>query len=305
LQKLDLKLAITMNTFPQPQKLTSTVVVCLLLLLFNSIAQAQRCVIRVEPINQNRYAYQTAEECDGGFHSVPWGNWGVNSNVGKRLDTNQFQGWHQPCTQTKVEWNSCSSRSDFRSALYLNFPNYASYYSYPTNWYPLTDSYTWNDRVPPFGAAYNVDQYSPCGWNGYGDVTLTYTVTLRTDSNGDGIFDKGGCADLNGKTVTLQGNFMSVYELDSPDSDDLIQTMLYPDLSAVLRCTPNACFQTGDRNLDGWHDDVTDFWSPDYQWPTLYENPQRLQSRADERRVPAKRIDATIRLGRVLGTFTN
>lgn len=294
-----------MSNFPLLQRTTKAVGVCFLLLLCGATVEAQRCVIRVEPINHNRYAYQTAEECDAGFHSVPWGNWGVNSNVGKRLDTNQFQGWHQPCTQTKVEWNSCSVRGEFRSALYLNFPNFASYYSYPTNLYPLTDSYTWNDSVPPFGSAYNVDQFSPCGWNGYGDVTLTYTVTARADSDGDGIFDKGGCADLNGKTVTLQGNFMSVYELDSPDPDDLIQTMIFPDLSTVLRCTPNACFQTGDRNLDGWHDDVKDFWSPDYQWPTLYENPQRVQSRADERRVPAKRIDATIRLGRVLGTFTN
>ncbi len=285
-------------------KLLFGAVVCAMLFAQTSRAQP-RCVIRLEPVNHNRYAYQTAEECDGFFHSAPWGNWGVNSNVGTRHDTDQFKGWHQPCTQTKVEWNSCSINSRYRGPDYLNFPNRVAYYPYPTNWYPLTDSFAWNDTVPPFGQAYNVDQFSPCGWNGYGDVTLTFAVTARVDSDGDGIFDKGGCADLNGKTVTLQNNFMSLYELDTPDPDDFIQTMLFPDLSTVLRCTPNACFQTGDRNLDGWHDDVTDFWSPDYQWPTLYENPQHVQSRAEERHIPAKRIDATIRLGRVLGAFTN
>ena len=277
--------------------------VCLLLLA--QTVQAQRCVIRIDLVNHNRYAYQTAEECEGFFHSAPWGNWGVNSNVGTRHDTDQFKGWHQPCTQTKVEWNSCSVNNRFRGAEYLNFPNWFVSYPYPCDWYPLSDSFAWNDSIAPFGTTHNVDQYSPCGWNNYGNTTLTLGVSPRADTNGDGIFDKGGCADLDGKTVKLQNNFMSLYELDSPDPDDHIQTMLFPDLQVVLRCVPEACFQVGDRNLDGWHDDVSDFWSGDYQWPTLYENPQGLKSRAEEPRVPAKRIDATIRIGRVLGLFSN
>ena len=277
----------------------------LFLLLPNQSVLAQRCVIRVEVVNHNRYAYHTAEECDGLFHSAPWGNWGVNSNLGTRLDTDQFQGWKQPCIQTKVEWNSCSSRTNFRGVEYLNFPSLFIRYPYPSNWYPWSDSYSWNDFIVPFGNAFNVDQYSPCSWNKYGETTLTLAVTPRVDANGDGIFDKGGCADLHGRTITLQNNFMSVYELDSPDSDDFIQTMLFPDLRAVLECTPNACFQSGDRNLDGLHDDVGDWWGPGYQWPTLYENPQGLQSRAEERHVPAKRIDATIRISRVQGLFSN
>ena len=278
---------------------------CATLLLCAQTAQAQRCVIRVDLVNHNRYAYQTAEECEGFYHTAPWGNWGVNSNVGKRLNTDQFKGWRQNCAQTKVEWNSCSSRGSFRSTEYLNFPNRLVYYPYPCNWYPRSDSFTWNDFITPFGPAFNVDQYSPCGWNSYGNTTITLSVPPRADSNGDGIFDKGGCAALDGKLFSVQNNFMSLYELDSPDSDDFIQTMLFPDLQVVLRCTPDACFQISDRNLDGWHDDVADFWSPDYQWPTVYENPQGLKSHADERRVPAKRIDATIRIGRVLGIFAN
>jgi hypothetical protein len=263
-----------------------------------------RCVIRVEPVNHNRYAYHTSEECDGGFHTAPWGNWGVNSNVGRRTDTDQFKGWRQNCSNTKVEWNSCSTDLLYRSLPFLNFPSRDTYIGYPL-FYPWRDNYAWNDFVAPWGTSYNVDQYSPCGWNSYGSATLTIPVTARQDTNGDGIFDKGGCADLHGKPFTLTGNFMSVYELDSPDPDDHIQTMLFPDLTVMLRCTPDACFQMGDRNSDGWHDDTGDFWSGDYQWPFLYENPQGQQSRADERRPFAKRIDASVRIGRVQGVFTN
>jgi hypothetical protein len=262
-----------------------------------------RCLIRVDLINHNRYAYHTAEECEGFFHTAPWGNWGVNSNVGTRADTDQFKGWRQNCAQTKVEWNSCASRANFRGPNQLNFPNRLFYYPYPLNWYPLTDSFSWNDYIAPFGESYNVDQYSPCGWNTYGSFQLSAIVSARTDTNGDGIADKGGCADLDGRVVSLTGNFMSVYELDSPDADDLIQTLLFANLQVTLRCTPDACFQPLDRNRDGWHDDTTDFWSADYQWPTLYENPQGLKSRADERNVPAKRIDATIRIGYVRGIY--
>jgi hypothetical protein len=260
--------------------------------------------MRVELVNHNRYAYQTAEECEAGFHTVPWGNWGVNSNVGRRTDTDQFKGWRQNCSETKVEWNSCSSRLLFRTPNYLNFPSQTAYIAYPL-FYPWRDAYDWNDFVPPFGISYNVDQYSPCGWNSYGSTTLNLPVTARSDTNGDGIFDKGGCLDLNGKTFTTTGNFMSVYELDSPDADDHIQTMLFPDLTVTLRCTTDACWQVGDRNNDGWHDDTGDFWSGDYKWPFLYENPAGQQSRADERKPQAKRIDASIRIGRLQGIFTN
>jgi hypothetical protein len=263
-----------------------------------------RCVVRVELVNHNRYAYHTAEECEAGFHSVPWGNWGVNSNAGRRTDTDQFKGWHQPCSQTKVEWNSCSSRFQYRTADYLNFPDPNLYLGYPL-FYPWRDDYSWNDFVAPFGNATNVDQYSPCGWNIYGSVQLTFPVGARTDTNGDGIFDKGGCLDLQGKPLTLTGNFMSVYELDSPDPDDLIQTMLFPDLTTTLRCTVDTCVQADDRNNDGLPDTINDFWGAEYKWPFLYENQTGVQSRADERRPLAKRLDASIRIGRVQGVFTN
>src|SRR5262249_42944408 len=75
---------------------------------FSGVHAQTQCTVNVTLINHNRYAYETDEECSGPIHSVPWGNWGVNSNVGTVRDTDQFKGWRQPCSDVKVEWNSCS-----------------------------------------------------------------------------------------------------------------------------------------------------------------------------------------------------
>lgn len=262
-----------------------------------------RCVISVNMVNHNRYAYQTAEECARFFHSTPWGNWGVNSNVGTRRDTDQFKGWRQSCAQTKVEWNSCSVESRYRSIIYLNFPNWLVAYPYPANGYPFTDSFAWNDLTPPYGNAIHVDQYSPCGPNIYGGFQLSLAVSQRRDTDNDGIPDAGGCADLNGQPLNAQRNFMSVYELDTPDPDDLVESLHFPDLSVVLRCATNSCVAVGDDNFDGWQDDVNDYSSPQYAWPILYQDNRDVICRPGDFGVPCKRIDATIRIGRVQGYY--
>jgi hypothetical protein len=262
-----------------------------------------RCVIKVELVNHNRYAYRTAEECGRFFHSAPWGNWGVNSNLGTRLDTNQFQGWRQPCTNTKVEWNSCSERSRYRSASYLNFPSLQFAYPYPANGYPFADPLGWNDWVPPYGAARNVDQYSPCGPNVYGGVELSVSVSQQQDLNGDGIADAGGCGDLHGQPLKIEQNFMTLYELDAPDPDDLIQSLYFPDLEIILNCTPGRCLPAGDADEDGKPDDLNDPASPPYQWPVLYQDQRGVVCRPGDPGVPCKRIDAAIRIGRASGFY--
>ena len=63
-------------------------------------AYAQVCTISGYMVNHNRYAYDTAEECLNCpifCHSVPFGNWGVSSNVGSKRDADQFQGWYPNC----------------------------------------------------------------------------------------------------------------------------------------------------------------------------------------------------------------
>jgi hypothetical protein len=273
------------------------------LFLAPTVFAQPRCVMSVDLVNHNRYAYQTAEECGRFFHSTPWGNWGVNSNVGTRLNTDQFKGWRQPCGQTKVEWNSCSSRSRYRSAAFLNFPNLSVAYPYPANGYPFTDLFEWNDSVPPYGNNHHVDQYSPCGPSIYGGFLLSLAVSARIDTNDDGILDAGGCADLNGQTLDVRQNFMSVYEMDVPDSDDLVESLYYPDLAVTLRCTLDVCVATGDEDFDGWIDDVHDPSSPGYLWPTLYQDNRDVICQPSDPGVPCKRIDATIRIGRVFAYY--
>jgi hypothetical protein len=123
------------------------------------------------------------------------------------------------------------------------------------------------------------------------------------DLNNDGIPDAGGCADLNGQPLNAQQNFMTVYELDWPDTDDLIESLHFPDLSVVLRCTTNGCVALGDDNLDGWQDDLNDYFSPQYVWPILYQDNRDVICRPGDFGVPCKRIDATIRIGRVQGYY--
>ncbi|MCI0621163.1 MAG: hypothetical protein L0387_05740 [Acidobacteria bacterium] len=266
---------------------------------------AGQCVVQVRMINHNRYVYKTDQEC-GLFHSTPWGNWGVSSNVGVKQDANQFQGWFPQ--DGHLQWNSCSTgyvHPDLDCRV-LNFPNSplpGTSYPYPANGYPFSDSYPWNDRVPPSGSDKCVDQYSPYGHNTYGETKMSFTVPDPTDSNGDGILDSGGCLSLNGQPLTILNNYMTVYEIDVPDPDDLVQTLYYPDVSVNLNCTVGACLAVGDNNYDGWLDDIDNPASPAYRWPNRYQDPGGLLSLATDPGVPAKRIDATIRIGYALGSY--
>src|SRR6266480_3187787 len=154
---------------------------------------AGQCLVRVQMINHNRYAYKTEQEC-GLFHSQPWGNWGVSSNVGAKQDGDQFQGWFPQ--DGHLQWNSCSvdyvhPDLDCRALNFPYSPLPGTSYPYPRNGYPFSDSYPWNDSVPPYGTNRCVDQYSPYGYNIYGETKISYTVPDPMDSNGDGIVDSG------------------------------------------------------------------------------------------------------------------
>jgi hypothetical protein len=46
-------------------------------------------------------------EC-GPIHSVPWGNWGVDSNFQGRMDGHQFDGWKVLSGSSWHQWNSCT-----------------------------------------------------------------------------------------------------------------------------------------------------------------------------------------------------
>ncbi len=266
------------------------------------------CSFSIGMVNHNRYAYDTAEECSG-WHSVPFGNWGVSSNVGSKIDGHQFQGWYPTCQvsgSTWVEWNSCS-RGYVKPDLdcrRLNFPDPAGTALYPANGYPFTDSYLHNNSVPVAGGNHTcVDQYSPCGPNVYGTVGSSIGVSAVEDSDGDNVMDSGGCKDLDGVWIGVQQNFMTVYELDW-DGDDLINSLYFPTVWAPLRCSAETCTAVNDNNYDGWIDDIYDRSSPEYVQPYLYQDNLGRISYSTDPGVLAKRIDATIRIGKVSGRYS-
>lgn len=269
--------------------------------------QAQ-CVISLNMVNNSRYVYASDEECGYVWpfeHSVPFGVWGIDSNVGAKQNADQFDGWWKPCSDLRVDWNSCANdyvKPD--SGQRLNFPDAAGLYPYPANGYPFTDSYAWNDTVPLVGGNSRcVDQYSPCGANVYGSAGTSVGVSPVVDYDGDGVVDAGGCLDLNGYEAWVTGNYMSAYELDW-NNDDFIGRLYFPDVKVTLRCTPDACFAVGDNNFDGWVDDIANQTSPDYLYPYAYLNDWSELSYATQPGVPTKRFDATIRIGRFSGYYS-
>ena len=294
------------------QLLAPATLVCALLAFGVAPASAQTCVINGYMVNHNRFAYDTAEECLNCpifCHSIPFGNWGVSSNVGTKQNADQFQGWHPNCNPgpgTLVEWNSCS-RDYVKPDLdcqRLNFPDFAGLFPYPANGYPFTDSYAHNNNVPIAGGSDRcVDQTSPCGPNVYGTWSVYVPVGPVDDMDGDGFLDSGGCLQLDGATVTVTQNFMTVYELDS-GNDDLINSLYFPNVSITLRCfSPEWCLAVGDNNGDGWIDDIFNRTSSGYVYPFLYQDNHDRISYATDPGVLAKRLDAVIRIGSARGWY--
>lgn len=76
----------------------------------SSIIGRMYCEVYFYMENKERHCYGPVDtECgwpDPPWHSKPWGNWGVDSNVGRKIDDHQFQGWHP--TEKWLEWNSCT-----------------------------------------------------------------------------------------------------------------------------------------------------------------------------------------------------
>ena len=151
-----------------------------------------------------------------------------------------------------------------------------------------------------------MDQISREKANHYGTVTRHFIVSEPVDDNCDGIMDSGGCADLDGLIYSIRNNFMTLYELDHSGigiNDDLVQSLYFSDVSGTLACTPESCFAVGDADFDGWIDDIDDHSSPAYVWPTQYQDDWDVACSASDHNVPCKRVDATIRLGGVAGTY--
>jgi len=69
------------------------------------------CHVYLQLENKDRHCYGNVHaECgDEQWHTPPWGNWGVDSNLGYRWDDHQFQGWFKKEPSARwYQWNSCT-----------------------------------------------------------------------------------------------------------------------------------------------------------------------------------------------------
>ena len=135
-------------------------------------------------------------------HTPPWGNWGVNSNYGSRIDGDQFAGWHY--LDDHQQWNSCTTQRP------IDFP---------------MGNATWFNDPPGVLNKQKADpdiehQYTRTGWS--------VEVGLPTPSP--------TCADLTPEVYTFSGLFMHLYELDQNDYDELTERLYYPDIHVSMTC---------------------------------------------------------------------
>jgi hypothetical protein len=95
-------------------------------------AAVEGCMVFLHLHTDERYVSGPIEAecpCIGPFcHSVPFGNWGVETPWSSREDGNQFPGWKQEDDGTE-EWNSCTTDAWFE-------PPHPTYFNHPVpGWY--------------------------------------------------------------------------------------------------------------------------------------------------------------------------
>jgi uncharacterized protein (TIGR03437 family) len=200
----------------------------LVLLLTAQIAASQVCRLSVAGLNRNRRVLGDVNmECPHPLHDAPFGNWGVTSNFGGKINGHQFDGWCQDkrvcdnrgncfsaCGDRWYEWNTCTDHPDFRA------PNCTLY-----NARDCTEQQT-NQDV-----------------NVMSTRSVDVSVRCPIDTDGDGRFDRGGCADVT--SYNPGENFMSLYELDPLSTDELVQTLYFPETPVRMNCNVLGCGATG------------------------------------------------------------
>jgi hypothetical protein len=203
-------------------------------------AAGQACRVSMAGLNRARRVMGPVHtECPGSIHTPPFGNWGVTSNFGHKLDGHQFDGWcrdryicdnqgycRRDCRDGWYEWNSCTDDQRFAG------PNCTLYNS---------DSCT--------------QQVSATDVNVLGTLYFDIPTDCPFDTNNDGACDSGGCRDVS--NITYDTPFMSLYELDRWGTDEIVQTLYYGTLAIFPWCEPWRCSAAGSS----------------WETPTFYDNP--------------------------------
>lgn len=177
----------------------------------------EACIVTLEGQNQNRtVAGAVNEECDDvnyitQWHDPPWGNWGVDSNYGKRRNGDQFLGWKQKGSQK--QWNSCTTERAKFSA------SNCKYYRRPSC------ATQWSNEAVTHGRLSYRTSSNPC------PIPTIAPIPIP----------RYGCSRVKG-SFSQTINYMTLYELDKPDSDDKIETLYFPGTSVTLTgCTYEGC----------------------------------------------------------------
>lgn len=194
-------------------------------------AQQQVCRFLVDAFNTEREVWGPVHaECPGSIHSAPFGNWGVSSNFGTKQDSHQFDGWcHNSyvcdnysncgthCSDGWYEWNSCTDEAQFSVS-----------------------------NCTLYNAGSCTTQSSTTGTNYYGGYYMDLSASCPYDWDGDGQCDSGGCKDIT--SLSFGTNYMTIYELDPLDSDELVQTPYFPNTTVPLTCDRYGCYS----NISSW-----------------------------------------------------
>ena len=94
------------------------VVVMVVVVVTASVAYGQSCTLWMNLYTQEREVWEANTEC-WWPHTPPFGNWGVESIYGPRIDGYQFPGWNTDGDWH--QWNSCTTGrgGKFRKAEYM------------------------------------------------------------------------------------------------------------------------------------------------------------------------------------------
>jgi len=200
-------------------------VVALGLLLMDPPTEALACALckvqyHVYTVSRQITGQTLTQECPGGGHSAPFGNWGADTGVfGSRVNGRQFDGW--VLIDNLWQWNSCTSRQDL---------------------YPFGDPEYYNASTQsngPFSAQVTATGVRQASRNAQ---TTSYTVSCPSQGP---LGERGGCKNADGFTV-LEDVIMSLYELDGfpLPGDDLVAILDYTGFNRLqvrLDCTVSGC----------------------------------------------------------------
>ena len=180
------------------------------------------CRVTVSFWNQKRRVTgPVSKECSRP-HSVPFGNWGVNSNYGARWDGDQFSGWL--LEDRKRQWNSCTTDK-------VKFPTGGPHHDKDYRYY-------YNDPIP----ARTKQKADP-------DDARAYAVQLW--DTGHPFEPNRSCQDVLPPLLVYSGLYMHLYELDGPiDSDDLTAKLSYPTHHVPITC--HSAWNCTGSSVEGW-----------------------------------------------------